>query len=1687
MTTAFQIRQGVRSCVAELLKMNPADIKDDAAFSDHGVDSIVAVGLIKKINSALGLTLHTTVLFDHGTVNQLASHIMVEHPELIASLAGQPDEALAAVAESPREMGKSGDVLHRPVGPATVPPFEIDWAALVAGLKPGQPPIAGGSPLKASVEPIAVVGHSGRYGRANTVEELWDHVARGEHLIEPVSRWDLAAHFSSEVPYCREGSFLKDIDAFDARFFNISGLEASVMDPLQRLFLEESWRALEDAGYAGVGPGGMNCGVYAGVCKGDYLNLIKDGPAQTVWGNAGAVVPARIAYLLDLQGPAIAVDTACSSSLVAIHLACQALRTGEIDMALAGGVFLQSTAEFFLLSLRADMLSPDGRCHAFDDRANGFVPGEGVGAVVLKRLSDALADGDHIHGVIVGTGINQDGATNGLTAPSARSQERLEREVYDRFGVHADDIQLVEAHGTGTRLGDPIEYQALTRAFRKDTQRQGYCAIGSVKTNIGHTVAAAGVAGLSKLLMALKHRKLPPSLNFEKGNAHIDFEASPFFVNTRLRDWVVPPGGVRRAVLSSFGISGTNAHLVLAEATHAVPASPARVGYLIALSAQSDEQLRTQVQQFMLHCQREQKVDLGHVSFTLLTARRHFARRFACVVGHPDELRDCLSAWLEGKAHERVLVGSSRRLAQQDLVELDSQAAERLAACKAATSDAHLLSALLSLAACHVGGATIDFNPLFSGARHVRVSLPTYPFSKDRYWVAADEERHDHGGSSAHLHPLVQRNTSNWRGPRYSSTLTRSDFFLSDHRVSQHPVLPGAAYLEMARTAVVQALEGGLDGKLLCLKEIVFLAPLVVDELAVEVHVVLDVRDGGMVRFQVQSGALGERLHCEGMVVGMEAGEQPSIKLDTLRGHPVSSTMDRAECYAAFAKMGLDYGAAHQGVKTISLLGDAQNGLIALGEIELPEVVRNTRHKFGLHPSLVDSALQCCIALMPAFGEGTKPLLPFALESVEVHADVPAQAWVKAVFHGSAALMASEQTFNVDIADESGRVCLSLRGLRCRMVGGLVGDATVAPTVLMRQLQWQPQALLPTEGATGGLPSDHRVWLIGGLAAEGLSDAAWVRALGDELPGARIEVFHDHFSDGLSAALAYGAHARDMLRALQGTLRDGHDGPALIQLLVPAGAAQALQQGLGAMLKSAWHERPQQEVQMITLERGLPPEDLARCVLDNARSRSMDIRYIDGQRQVLELLELPAPRPGDWAWRADGVYLITGGLGGLGRLVAQDLASRVPGVRLILTGKNSTGARHDAILRALHGAGAFAEQVRFDAGEPEGARKLVSGVLARHGRLDGVIHCAGVLRDSFVLKKTEQELSEVFSPKVDAAVALDEATADLPLQCFVLFSSMAGLVGNVGQADYAAANAFLDAFALERANQVRQGVRSGRTLAISWPLWQEGGMQVDGETRERLWRTLGLSPLSAQSGLAALQGAMAGQAAQVVVLAGNEGQILQRLPNVWLRAEAMPAQQASAREGGGPGASAIAVSMGDLKDRMVRHLKGVFSSTLKVPVGRIDAHDAMAQFGIDSLMAMELTRKLEQSFGALPKTLFFEYQSMDGLADYFVRSHAGKLTALLGGDRGALQPVSSTSPMADVRRIAPPSARPFGGFLPSNGASKDDHGPLDVAIIGVSGRYPNARTLKEYWENLKGGVDCISEIPKSRWDHDKYF
>ncbi|HEX9187313.1 MAG TPA: beta-ketoacyl synthase N-terminal-like domain-containing protein, partial [Vicinamibacteria bacterium] len=491
---------------------------------------------------------------------------------------------------------------------------------------------------------IAIVGMAGRFPGAPDLDGFWRNLREGRESIRFFSREELERAGEDPVrlddpQYVPARPVLEGVELFDAAFFGMSPREAAVLNPQHRLFLECAWHALEDAAYdAERFPGAVS--VYAGATFSTYLvhNLYKNRPVMEAFGDFEATIhnvsdslPTLVGYKLNLRGACCAVQTFCSTSLVAVHTACQSLLGFECDMALAGGATVSVPQESGYLFQEGSIVSPDGHCRAFDAKAGGTVFGNGVAVVVLRRLRDALEDGARIDAVIRGSAVNNDGSLKAsFAAPGVAGQAAVIVEALSAAGVDPDTIGMVEAHGTGTSLGDPAEVAALTKAFRRTTRRRAFCALGSVKTNVGHLDAAAGVAGLVKLVLSMQNRAIPPSLHFQTPNPAIDFESSPFYVPTRLQDW--PAGdGPRRGGVSAFGVGGTNAHVVVEEAPAPPPRAPSRSLQILPLAARTRSALLAIARRLADHLETHPDLELGDVAFTLQAGRRAREQRLFVV------------------------------------------------------------------------------------------------------------------------------------------------------------------------------------------------------------------------------------------------------------------------------------------------------------------------------------------------------------------------------------------------------------------------------------------------------------------------------------------------------------------------------------------------------------------------------------------------------------------------------------------------------------------------------------------------------------------------------------------------------------------------------------------------------------------------------------------------------------------------------------------------------------------------------------------------------------------------------------------------------------------------------------------------------------------------------------------------
>ncbi len=618
---------------------------------------------------------------------------------------------------------------------------------------------------------MAIIGMSVKLPMADDIEAFWEVLAGGKDCVTdiPQSRRKDADEYLCHTnrgnhTHYFQSAYLEEIDKFDYSFFNLSPREAILMDPNQRLFLQTAWEALEDAGYGCDRLKGTKTGIYLGFCADeifDYKKLIFDIEPSSIpislAGNLSSIVASRLSYLLDLKGPGMVIDTACSSSLVALHLACQGMKSGDCDMALVGGVRINLIRIKGLLDFQ--MVSPTSRSRTFDDSADGAGSGEGVAAVFLKPLNRAIDEGDNIYAVVRGSAVNQDGNSIGIAAPNVLSQEEVMVEAWKNAGVDPETIAYIEAHGTGTKLGDPIELEGIRRAFRRFTNKRQFCAIGSVKTNIGHLDQAAGIVGLVKAVLCLTNRQIPPILHFNKPNRKFDFEESPVYVSDRTVGWEVN-GFKRRCGVSAFGISGTNCHIVLEEAPQIerdTGGQPQKF-YIFTLSAKSKNALAALLNRYLSYMDKNRDVGVGDICYTVNTGRGHYKYRLAIIVGTRADLKNRMEAarssafdrlkadWFYYSSHtavpDSVEIRGEGEVAERDIQKMSDRSKGEM---EEYLSDPANLTPLEEISRLYVRGAEVDWKEFYRDESRRIVHLPASPFEPTRCWLSITPQKPSDG------------------------------------------------------------------------------------------------------------------------------------------------------------------------------------------------------------------------------------------------------------------------------------------------------------------------------------------------------------------------------------------------------------------------------------------------------------------------------------------------------------------------------------------------------------------------------------------------------------------------------------------------------------------------------------------------------------------------------------------------------------------------------------------------------------------------------------------------------------------------------------------------------------------------------------------------------------------------------
>ncbi|MGD3110464.1 type I polyketide synthase, partial [Streptomyces sp. YGL11-2] len=1663
---------------------SPDVLSGQRAFRDVGFDSLTAVDLRNRLAAVTGLALPSTMVFDYPNPQALVAFL---RESLVGSATGTTTTTTHTAADD---------------------------------------------------EPIAIIGMSCRYpGGIGSPEDLWRLVGEGGDATSefPTDRgWDAESLYDPDPDraghtYSTRGGFLHDAAEFDASFFGISPREALAMDPQQRLLLETSWEAMERAGIDAATLRGTSTGTFIGASYQDYgaAGASPEGAeGHLITGTISSVLSGRLSYTYGFEGPAVSLDTACSSSLVALHLACQSLRNGESSLALAGGVSIMSTPGAFVGFSRQRAMAADGRCKAYSDQADGMSLAEGVGLVLVERLSDARRNGHQVLAVIRGSAVNQDGASNGLTAPNGPSQQRVIRQALANAKVDADSVDVIDGHGTGTALGDPIEAQALLATYGRERDPEHPLLLGSVKSNIGHTQMASGVASVIKMVMAMRHGTVPQSLHIDRPSAHVDWSSGALHLLTEPLPWP-STGHPRRAGVSSFGLSGTNVHTILeqapeerseeaADAAPARPADPAPVP--LTLSGHTEAALRAQAGQLLSHLTAHPELPLADVAFSLAGSRSALEHRAAVVTDDPDALVRALTALRDAAPDGGLLTGRPDRGRLAFL--FTGQGSQRPG----------------------MGRELYDRHPVYAQAldtvlarfdleldRPLRELLFAAPDTPEA--ALLDDTRYTQPALFA-LEVALFRLAESWG--------LRPDY-VAGHSIGEFAAAHAAGVLSLEDACTLVAARGRL------------MAALPAAGAMASVEATEDEAAAALAPYEGRAAVAAVNTPASLVVSGDEDAvlavaahfEERGRRTKRLRVSHAFHSPHMDPMLADFARV---VGSVTCHAPAVPLVSTVTGALLTHDELAAPEYwtgqVRGTvrfadavRHLvehgvttfFELGPDAVLSGAvregadaQEHVTAVPALRRDRPeaPALTTALARLHLHG-APVD-W-DAVFAGSGARRIDLPTYPfqrerywpeptavtgtpahpADAADTEfwsavERADLASLGSSLELDDDTLTAVVPALSSWRRRSReratvdgwryrstWKRRTGPTTAGQPAGTwlvlaPADgERAWpdaVAGALGADSvrLPVAAPQRGELAERLG-ELAAEHGEFAGVLSLLATAGegteaATTEGVLltaTAVQALGDAGIEAPlwcvtrtavAVDRAEHPARPAQAAVWGLGRV---AALEHPQRWGGLVDLPDELDDttlRHLAAVLADSGGEDQLAVRTTGAfVRRLAHHRAEPAPETGTFS--PTGTVLVTGGTGALGGHVARWLAEAGAPHLLLLSRRGADAPGAAELVAQIEDLGARVTVAACDIADRDALTAALAAVPAEQP-LTAVFHTAGIIDDGTLDTLTPEQFTAVLRAKVTATLNLHEVTRDRDLSAFVLFSSVAGTLGAPGQGNYAAANAFLDAFAEHRR---AHGLPA---TSLAWGPWAETGMAADGTGVQDRIRRGGFHPMPPRPALTALRRAIE-QGATTLTLADIDwpryaevftalrpSPLVGDLPELRRATPAAGATEAALRE------PALRRRLAELSpsarpgfvlDLVRTHVAAVLGHAGTSDIG---AERAFSDLGFDSLTTVELRNTLTATTGLkLTATLVYDYPTPTSLADFLLAELLGTLP-----DPGTDTPA------------------------PAGRAADDD----PIAIVGVNCRFPGGvRSPDDLWRLLSHGEDAISGFPADRgWDLD---
>ncbi len=1611
------IREKLRSMLAEELYIQAENIDDDTEFIEMGLDSIIGVTWVRKITEEYGLSIPATKLYKYPNLCKLSEYVLNEGQRqgifyeedakektpissevTIGSLSSLPTREIHSIRHLYRSTRNIGQVAAMP--------------DIVESEKE--------SPA------IAIIGVSGRFPKSDNVAEFWDVIYNKVDCIDevPEYRWDMAQYYDKDpqVPgksYSKWMGAVEGADQFDPLFFQISPSEAELMEPQQRLFLEQAWSCLEDAGYSPEALSASRCGVFVGCLANDYLenNTDRKLTANAFIGGSPSILAARISYLLNLQGPCLAIDTACSSSLVAIAEACNSLMLGTSELAIAGGVCVIPGPSMHIMTSKAGMLSENGHCFTFDNRANGFVLGEGVGVVALKRLSDALKENDNICGIIRGWGINQDGRTNGITAPNQDSQIRLQKETYNKNGINPEDIQLIEAHGAATKLGDPIEIEALIESFRSYTDKKNYCALGSVKSNIGHSLAASGVAGVIKVLMALKHRQLPPTINFESLNEHIRLDDSPFYVNTDNKEWKAEAGKKRMAAVSSFGFSGTNAHIIIEEPPGQLEINNGKlkidVPYIFVLSARNEDRLKDYALKMIQHLNYPSSTFGYPLFYTLQVGREAMEERLALIVNSFEDLKKKLESFIAGKDNIKEFYrGSMKR--NKDMLAV-FKADEDLQKATDAWIAKGKYSKLLGL---WVNGLVFDWNRIYGENKPKRVSLPAYPFAKERYWIPKFSKQIDK--ETGAIHPLIDRLVPALpsKGLTFKKTFMHNDLIIKNYKADGLSVLADAAELEMAYAAIFQIEKE----RNFTLQQLSRLQPVSMQEGKKEINIVLKQIDEHL-EFEIRSIVDDTPvIHSKGKCIYKSRFEKEVQRISVTEIKTrCSKTVYPEAFYKKIEKSGFTYGNYFKVIKECW-----SSKKEALCYFSLAQEFSDESESYTLHPALTNCAFDLAKYLNDDKCEKTTGLADIGRISVFYPLKSEGYVFVQAV---------DKNVFNIAISDETGIV-------RAKLYDVALDELTDPFQQFFYKPVWQTK---PLEIVSEKQSKKRKtVLIIHPTGTNGLHEALADIHKKDDVTG--IQIGNPGDRESLVPAKSKQIDIIYFLGGIQTEDINISDPDALVQSqesgvlslfrlvksldsknlitdslklkvitdnvyqVTPECRIKPSSASISGLLKSISREYLQLQISNIDIDleetsRKKEMQGLVKSVLaEPGHKRGKEIAIRNGKRYVRTIMPLLLPRAKKTFFKSGGVYLLIGGAGRIGFVVSKYLAETFQ-ANLILTGRSKISGDVKRKSEEIEAKGGKVLYIKADIAETESMKSAVRKAKAAFGQINGVVHMAMIHNMATVADMDEKTFQKSWLSKGKGIAVLFHILKNEPLDFMIFFSSVQSFLSDPQMSSYGIACNAKDALALYWS----QKQNDYPVKTINWGFWKnsftapaqkkydekEASKTIisnpayefikDNEAFINTIKKSGHKFIEDNEGMEAIMRISGYDDTNQVVAVKADNYLLESI-KCEIGEKADKTKETASDE--------------NLQTRTICYVKSVFSKTLKMKEAKIENNVIFGNYGISSIMAKAVIAQFGKHFKKLPVTLLLEYKTINELSDYFMSAHREKLIEILRPEIG---------------------------------------------------------------------------------------